>query len=696
MLPAGPSFPKYRSDIDGLRAIAVLAVVAYHSGVPWIGGGFVGVDIFFVISGFLITDLLLRELEATGRINFVNFYARRARRLLPALLIVILSTVILAALLLSSATGEVQRVARAARAALLIWANIYFLRNTEDYFAEGVDELPLLHLWSLSVEEQFYLIWPTILALAWMIGSRFANRRLALAVVAAVVSAGSLWLAFHWSRTGNNWAFYLTPARGWELGLGGLIAIAMPVIARLPRPFAAAASFVGLLLIAGSVLAIESNGSFPIPSAMLPVAGAGLLIIGNARSPDNAAARFLSSRTMVLIGLTSYSWYLWHWPLLSISRMFALGDANLARDVAVSAIAFALAYATWRWVEKPLRFGFATGASDWRVVGAGTLSICVAFAATAGISLWARYAPHSKYEAQLIEAVPWSNSACLLSPGPDSKPDAQCLAANGKPRIVLWGDSLAEHWAPTLVEWAARRGGNADIEILTKSACPPLIGAMPHAVRTGGADIPYEACHSFNDLVIERLAKAGEAGGSGVVLSASFWLRATEFDLRNLGGMERRIAFDMSAHDTKQSLTALETFLRRSLREIELRGLRVVLMLQSPTLLKANGKSLYTPKCLLRLGETSCNMPLATHRSYVEQTDGVLRKLAGEFPNVRLFDPTTVLCRDDLCLTTIDGVVIYKDHMHLRAAMARKLTDDLAPYLNWLAERHEGASTPSR
>ena len=318
---------RYRRDIDGLRAIAVLAVVAYHAGLG--GAGYVGVDVFFVISGYLITSLLLQEHAATGTIDLLAFYARRVRRIVPAAVLVVLATLGATMALLSA--GQVAETANSAGAALVFVANVYFQVNSGGYFDGPAERLPLLHLWSLSVEEQFYLAWPALLLLT---RSRKAFVVLALA---------SLALAEFWIARGSDAAFYQTPARFWELAAGGIVA-ASPARA-LPR-WALPAGLVATL--AACVVALPH---FPGLGALPAVLGASLLIAAVHGGASNA---FLASRPMVGIGLVSYSLYLWHWPLLALYRATTIEQALPVR-LALCAVALLLAIATWRYVEQPFR-----------------------------------------------------------------------------------------------------------------------------------------------------------------------------------------------------------------------------------------------------------------------------------------------------------------------------------------------------
>ena len=322
----------YRPDIDGLRAIAILTVVGSHVGLPWWSGGYVGVDVFFVISGFLITSLLVTEAVQYRRIHLWAFYARRVRRLLPAFLTVLLGTLLLGAIYLVSLDGEQQGLAKSAIAAVLLNANHYFWHATGGYFDRPAELQPLLHIWSLSVEEQYYLIWPVALIglLYWQ--PRFDYRRKVAAALFFVAFVSFLFSVWCLSRT-QSAAFYLMPARAWELAIGAIAAL-IPLQAQSSRSaiVGIALGYGGLAAIAFAVTMYNQTTPFAGGAALLPVLGAVAIIAGNGLAPNGLPTRLLSSKAMVGIGLVSYSWYLWHWPLLAITRTVRPGAPDLPRD----------------------------------------------------------------------------------------------------------------------------------------------------------------------------------------------------------------------------------------------------------------------------------------------------------------------------------------------------------------------------
>src|SRR3984885_5243991 len=309
--------PEFRSDIEGLRAVAVLLVVACHCGVSWCRGGFIGVDVFFVLSGYLITGLLMAEIRRTSRLDLPRFYARRARRLLPALLLVLLAT--LAAGELIQGPQELEFAGRAARATALYISNVFFDHNAADYFAPDVESNPFLHTWSLGVEEQFYLVWPLLLLLGMQ--RRRSNRPLIwlLAGVASLSLLFCIWSTAHRPTL----AFYELPARAWEFGLGGLLACAG--VSTLRGATASLLGWLGLAAILVAAYVLRDGAGFPGWLATIPALGTvAVLSAGPARSPYGVGL-LLDSPPMQYLGARSYSWYLWHWPFIVLAAAMAPG-----------------------------------------------------------------------------------------------------------------------------------------------------------------------------------------------------------------------------------------------------------------------------------------------------------------------------------------------------------------------------------
>jgi peptidoglycan/LPS O-acetylase OafA/YrhL len=426
--PAGGG--ERRADIEGLRAIAVVLVLLFHASIGGFTGGFVGVDVFFVISGFLITGLLLREREATGTISLTSFYARRVRRLLPAAALVLLvalaaSVLFLPPLLLPGIAGDTT-------AAALYVSNMGFAAQATDYFAQGQAPSPILHFWSLGVEEQFYLFWPAIVLLVAR-GAMRPTRRVgaAIVVIALVSFTFALWL----TSVAEPWAFFSLPSRAWELGLGGILAVAGARLRRVPVPLAVVAGWLGIGLIVAAGLVLSDSTAFPGTAALLPTIGAALVIVAGSRSTRFGPARLLGTSVPRFFGRISYSLYLWHWPLLVIPAV-ALGAAlPLWQRGSLVVVAIALAAATHRWVEDPLRRGRLVGTIPRRNLAmAGALTLAVAVASMSVDTSAASIAGESTATVPQSAATNQQRLDAVLNALASEQPDAS--AQGGAPSVT--------------------------------------------------------------------------------------------------------------------------------------------------------------------------------------------------------------------------------------------------------------------
>jgi peptidoglycan/LPS O-acetylase OafA/YrhL len=670
---------QYRRDIDGLRAVAVMAVVAYHTGFPGWQGGFIGVDVFFVVSGFLITSILLKELHEQGRIDFAHFYARRIRRILPNLILVTSATLVAALVILSPGLGELQSIARSAIAAITMVANFYFLSGPEGYFASPSQFQPLLHTWSLSVEEQFYLIWPALMLLSWMLVPYFARPRKRLALIFALVILASFFASSLLASCCNGSAFFLAPARAWELALGGLIALGLSEPVPVRQVLGSATAVLGLCLIAIAAHHSFAGALFPTPLAAIPTIGTALVILGNAWSPKGPIARLLSIQPLVTIGLASYAWYLWHWPMLSLARVEATGEPNLVRDGSLSLLSLGLSVSLLNWFENPMRFAGRKWLSDARVIAFGGAATCAALLLAGAVGVWANYdADRSPAERMAMHAKAHTERQlkCGLSDENDATQTlGPCLASSTVPRVLLWGDSFAGSWSPPLDAWSTEHNPPVEVEFLSKAGCPPLLGALPNAVFVTPWK-GYQACHSFNGLVGRRLQIAGANGSSGVLLAAN-WL----FYANPSGPNSGTQSFDISAIDKASSLKALEVYLHKSLHAAEVNNLRTLIVLQSPWLAAS------APECLYRRSEMACSISLSEYRKKIQAVNHVLENVAADFKQAKVFDPMPYLCSQNRCGAMVNGVVAYSDANHLTASMSRSLVGKLQPYLDWLVER---------
>jgi peptidoglycan/LPS O-acetylase OafA/YrhL len=471
--PAGAdaAHAKYRPDIDGLRAVAVIPVVFFHLNVGLASGGFVGVDIFFVISGYLITSLISAEMTQ-GTYSVTNFYVRRARRIFPALFFMCAVTALF--VLLFCLPSDAKRFSSALAAATLFGSNIYF-HLTADYFAAAAETQPLLHTWSLAVEEQFYIFFPLILLL---VRRRFGRHEKPIMAALALSSLiASIWLV----RTDQAGAFYLLHSRAWELLLGALLALGVfPAIRS--RMLAGTLGLAGVALIAGSVLLYRENMPFPGLAALPPCLGAALLI-HTGKDASLLTAQALSLAPVRFIGLISYSLYLWHWPVAVISRYVALWygwDPDLkAHKLAVLAISFTAAILSWHFVERPFRQRpYRLGSTAILSASAATMAFLV-IAAGLVYPLSQRFWQMPDSAERVLATLDYrptnSKRSCFLGPKTNDFRffnQVDCLAlSETKENWLLIGDSHAADL------WAGLSGVNPEINLMqgTASGCKPLL-----------------------------------------------------------------------------------------------------------------------------------------------------------------------------------------------------------------------------
>jgi peptidoglycan/LPS O-acetylase OafA/YrhL len=496
----------YRPDIDGLRAVSILLVIAYHAH-PWlVPGGFVGVDVFFVISGFLITRIIISQHES-GVFSILDFYARRVRRIVPALLVVLAATYLIGwAILLPD---QFTLLGKNIVASVAFAANLFQLTQI-GYFAPDAADNPLLHIWSLGVEEQFYIFWPPALLLI----SRLKNRMPWIVALAAASFCVSLSIfAGH-----SDWAFYSPLPRAWELLAGGLLA---ERARRKPMNFGLISSNLlgglGIAAICVAAMALDRTRSFPGLYALLPVLGAMMIIA----SPNSLVSRFfLSSRPMVWIGLISYPLYLWHWPMLSYLAILRNGVPNFLEIWAAVILATVFSYLTYRFVELPLRR---------RKDAVAKLSFGLAFAGVAGVVTVAaggfnfRFPPEVRSIAQTAPGVNGGFSdGCFLEPT-GAEFTESCIEKGSKPLVFLWGDSTAAALYPGLKD-AARKRQSFRLARFSAAACAPILDQGTN-----------ERCDKSNRIVLDFI----ESSRPDIVLLHAMW--SDKNDLEKLRGTIDRL-----------------------------------------------------------------------------------------------------------------------------------------------------------
>jgi peptidoglycan/LPS O-acetylase OafA/YrhL len=498
-----------RLDIQGLRAIAVGVVVAFHAGLP-IPGGFVGVDVFFVISGFVITAMLHREWDSSSRIRMGAFYLRRFKRLSPALATMVILTV-LAALVLLPPFGSQQNAAATGLGAMAMVANFVIFATTGGYFDVAADLNPLLHTWSLSVEEQFYLVFPALLLMGWLVARKVRVLRRLPIIIVILFGAASL-VAMLLEASGNpvswlpDWlmGFYGPLGRAWEFAAGAVLALATVHLRRVPTALATVGGVLGLGLLTVSLWLITSDTIFPGPMTLLPVVATLLLILAGCNSA-NPVSRVLSTRPFTWVGDRSYSWYLWHWPFIVFS---ALLWPDLPWVLVVAALVSLLpSMASYRWIENPVRL-LPTG-TPWRVVRVVTLTLVPALGISAltftaaNNALWNPDLQKFQYAVETLAVNAAAGCQTPLETGPR---DGMCVwnaDATGAP-IYLVGDSKAGQYSSAVINAGAELG--RPVTISTAGACPYYDGFI--YVPRPKPRWSSESCRAFFRSTQKWLTKA--------------------------------------------------------------------------------------------------------------------------------------------------------------------------------------------
>ena len=614
-------------EIDGLRSLAIVPVLLYHTGWSWMPGGFVGVDIFFVISGYLITRLLVDEIEA-GDFSVWEFYERRARRIMPALLLVVACTAILAGLIM--VPPDLSRFAQSLIWTILFASNIFFSFNT-GYFAAPADSYPLLHTWSLAVEEQFYLLFPLLL---WGLG-RLITLRWAAWIV-AVLALLSLALCIVASPVQPTLSFYLPLTRSWELWLGSLLAFGAVPNFRM-RWLREILSVISLGLIGWTVFLLPPGVPFPGWIALLPTLGA----VGLIRwSPGTWVGRALASPPLVAIGLISYSLYLWHWPLLALGTYWAMRPLSVGEGSALVAAAVPLSILSWWAIERPFRN--RQFLSRTTVLATTTFAIgLVAFVSTVTMlsgGLPQRLPAEAARLAAFADDISPRRDECHELNHPIDPAQACVLGANVPPSMAVWADSHGVELSYALGEQLAKSGQS--VVEFTSSACSPGLHYSP----------PYRAnCAQHNADVFTYL------------LSHS--------------AIKTIVLASLIQNDDPVELTQILPGLDEAVSALRQAGRTVVLLYPVPTV---DG---IVPVKLARQQWRDGHIdpvsyPLTTYQQRLPATLAALDNMV-EAHKLIAVHPTDLYCPDGTCLTYRDGIVLYFDFHHPTLSAARLLAADV-------------------
>jgi peptidoglycan/LPS O-acetylase OafA/YrhL len=699
----GAADGRFRPDVEGLRAVAVVAVVLYHAGFGLVRGGYVGVDVFFVISGFLITRQLLGDLETHGRVRFAAFYARRARRLLPAAALVTVATLVAAWRLLPPLRA--QTVAGDALSATFFGINYRLAAQGTDYLAAGAPPSPLQHYWSLSVEEQFYALWPLLLAAASLVWLR-RRRRVAggdgvrtAPVVAVLVGvlAGSLALSVWQTSTAAPYAYFGLQTRAWELATGALVAVALSRTRGVPRRLAAALTWVGLGAVVLSALWYGGWTRFPGYAALLPVLGAALVVLGGETRPRGGAATVLGRSPVQRVGRLSYAWYLWHWPVLLLLPVALGHDLSLLDRLAAVGGSLLLAAGSFALLEDPVRRLRSLAGVPSRGLALGASLSCVSVVASllAGTAMGNLTGPGAPLasprpagrslvalEASVQAAVRRSLDTTAL---PSNLRPSLVAASRDNPRVyqdhchvdaaavtnppcvygdphaartvVLLGDSHAAQWFPALD--AAARSAHWRLVSWTKSSCPIVDVHMWESTN----DQPYVQCDRWRQTT---LAQVRAMHPQLVVLSNAVIGTAGVTKDPDDPHVTASTYGSVAAYDHAWAVGTAAT-----VRAARASGAHVAVLTDTPYA-GQHGQSV--PECVSVHLDSVRDCAFSTTTGLEQPRRRALQTAAARAAGATVVDTLGWLCADDTCPVVVGNLLVYRDEHHLTST-----------YSSWLA-----------
>jgi peptidoglycan/LPS O-acetylase OafA/YrhL len=641
----------YRPDVEGMRAIAILLVVAAHAKVPWLAGGFVGVDVFYVLSGYLITGLLVQESVTTGRLRFANFYGRRLRRLLPALFLMLAVTCGLAYLLMPP-SGIPGQVAAASSAALWL-SNFHFALWNMDYFAPAAATNLYLHTWSLGVEEQFYLVWPLLVVVA--VGAyRWTRRAVTLkylkwlfAGICIVGFTVSLLLTYR----APHFAFYMMPTRAWQFAIGALVflVVGSPTFriegALLRWRSLQHLGWVGLAMIIGTAVIINDNVPYPGSWSLVPTTGTALVLIAGGYGVTHGVARCLSVRPLQAIGKLSYSWYLWHWPVLILGATL-VDMRNWWNVLALVAVSFAISAVSYHYFETPIRH-------NRKLLARPRLAVCATLVLIISVGGLLRYMgladaakpPNNtlaRIEAARNDAPLPNRIGCHAEMDETIAKVCSFGNADAPHTAVLTGDSMALEWFPAARQAFDHPGWR--FVSITKSGCPMVLEPFFDARR--GRE--YTECTIWRQNAIRKIRSLHP----DIVLVSSF----TDYPF-----------------DKAQWISGTQRLLARLSDAVG----NIVIIRPSP-LLPVDGPSCLEPRGKLYrilVSTSHCESSAYTKRS--NRIYAWLRTATLETHNATVIDLTQAVCPHGICHARLQGQIVFRDSHHMTSSFARTLAPAL-------------------
>jgi len=616
---------KYRSDIDGLRALAVVSVILFHINSQWIPGGFLGVDIFFVISGYLITLILTKEVSATNKINIVNFYKRRIKRIIPALLFVLIPVFIAGFLIM--APDDLLSLSQSMIWAFFSAANIYFFSAIDTgYFAADSRELPLLHLWSLGVEEQFYILWPFVVLLLLRIFSSVKKRVLTV----GILFLASFSLAQMIIGSNHSFAYYMLPTRAWELLAGASVALLVHAGFKTKDTINQLMAFFGFITIILSLIFVSESDPVPGIAALPVIIGSALLILSGV-SYKTYIGRFLSFKPFVAIGLISYSAYLWHWPILAFIR-YLLIDINMTIALLVLVLTFLLATISYFLVEKPLRKNNVSTKNVfiWYFIVPAFFIISIATFTEHAIKNKSNFIfPWNKLRQlnfDTLAAYKYKYNCQYSNFDISDYKEKRCFypPQTNKADAILIGDSNAAHYLGMLRVFANHY--HFSLRNITQSACPLVFDNNFNWVGT-----KYQkGCSLYTKTIFQE---------------------AKKYDTVIVGG----------SWDYYYSKKGFKQAFEKTIDQLAKNVTHVILLAKVPLFPS------YNKECKIRsirFNSLDCQNRFNTNKKE-HNYNTFIRSLAEKYPNVDYFDIQNIICKNNICSPYIDGTPVYFNNSHL-------------------------------
>ncbi|GAA4690772.1 acyltransferase family protein [Nocardioides conyzicola] len=677
-----PRGGRIRRDIEGLRAVATFLVLPYHAGLMLFPGGFVGVDVFFVISGFVITGQLLKEVERDGKVSLLGFYARRAKRLLPASAVVLVATAAMTYLWVPRIKWDV--IGGDILSSSLYFVNWRLADRSVDYLAEDVTPSPVQHYWSLAVEEQFYFLWPLLLLAVVLIAARTGIRRnvVLLAGLAAIAVPSLLWSA-HQVAVQPERSYFDTSVRIWEFAIGAFVAILIARLDRMPQWLGVGLAWTGLVMVLLAGRLYSTDMTWPGPPALLPTVGAGLIIAGGTAAGRAGPVLLLGNRVMMFFGYLTYSLYLWHWPLLIVAREHFDG---ISVPVGMGIVVFSIipAWLTYHLVENPIRgserlrdsrMALSVGANATLVGAAAGLVLVALFAqasTTSAVVGNARGAAVlSDHPASDAAGRPVAQVTGGITPDPLSAPkDVPDLYAQGcqaavesaepvscsygdkaaDTTIAVVGDSKAAQWVPAFQLLAKQHDWH--VVTYTKSACPFV------TIETSMNGDVYQTCREWTDNVMAKLTGPGHPD---VVVTV---------------GQRSEGVVGGSDGDLELSGDAMQQALVDTWGELDRAGVKVISLADTPQTFM----DVYA--CV---DEHSDDLTACTYDRDrgIAASGAPTQEAAAKKADVPFIDLTDFICPTSTCAPVIGNVLVYRQGSHI----TKTYIETLAPRLDSALER---------